>query len=45
MLKPTGKIREKLFAAKLVFKSIGVSYSNAPGEEGDLLSDIAGSAY
>ena len=38
MLKPLGRLGDKLFAAKLVFKPIGVGPT--PDEEGDLLTDI-----
>jgi hypothetical protein len=43
MLKPAGRLGDKLFAAKLMFKSVGVDY-RSPGEQ-DLLSDISGSTY
>jgi len=43
MLKPAGRLGDKLFAAKLMYKSVGVDY-RSPGEQ-DLLSDIAGSTY
>ncbi len=44
-LKPAGRLGDKLFAAKLVFRTIGTdSGARAPGEE-DLLSDISGSTY
>jgi hypothetical protein len=39
MLKRLGRLDNRLFVAKLVFRSIG-SGTTAPGEEGDLLSDI-----
>jgi len=42
-LKPSGRLGDKLFAAKLTFRSVGVDY-RVPGEE-DLLSDIGGSTY
>lgn len=43
ILKPSGRIGDKLFAAKLIYRSVGVDY-RTPGEQ-DLLSDIAGSTY
>ncbi len=43
ILKPSGRLGDKLFAAKLTFRSVGIDY-RAPGEE-DLLSDIGGSTY
>jgi hypothetical protein len=39
ILKPTGRLGDKMFAARLIFKSTGVGPS-LPGEEGDLLTDI-----
>jgi hypothetical protein len=39
MLKRLGRLDDRLFVAKLVYRSIG-SGTTAPGEEGDLLSDI-----
>ncbi len=39
MLKRLGRLDNRLFVAKLVYRSIG-SGTTAPGEEGDLLSDI-----
>jgi hypothetical protein len=48
MLKPAGRIGDKVFAAKLVFKAVGVSSSLAssvPTEEGDLVSDMMGSGF
>jgi len=48
MLKPAGRIGDKLFAAKLVFKPVGISSSLAssvPTEEGDLVSDMMGSGF
>jgi hypothetical protein len=43
ILKPSGRLGDKLFAAKLTYRSVGVDY-RVPGEE-DLLSDIGGSTY
>jgi hypothetical protein len=44
MLKPSGKLRDKLFSAKLVFKAANISY--APHyEEDDLVSEMASSDY
>ena len=45
MLKSAGKIREKVFAAKLMFRGVSTSFAPAPSEGGDLVSDIAGSGY
>lgn len=46
MLKRVGRLADKLFAAKLIFRETGVGPSNSsPSEEGDLLSDIMGSGY
>jgi hypothetical protein len=39
-LKPMGRVANKLFAAKLVFKMTGIG-TTVPGEEGDLLTDIS----
>jgi hypothetical protein len=39
MLKRLGRLDDRLFVAKLVYKSIGAGAS-VPSEEGDLLSDI-----
>jgi len=39
MLKRLGRLDDRLFVAKLTYRSIG-SGASAPGEEGDLLSDI-----
>ena len=39
MLKRLGRLDNRLFVAKLVYRTIG-SGTTAPGEEGDLLSDI-----
>ena len=39
MLKRLGRLDDRLFVAKLVYKMTGAGAS-APGEEGDLLSDI-----
>ena len=39
MLKPLGRLGDRLFSAKLVFKPIGMGPS-LPDEEGDLLTDI-----
>lgn len=46
-LKPAGRLGNKLFAAKLVFKGIGAEQpaTLASDEEGDLVSDIGGSNY
>ncbi|HLH76565.1 MAG TPA: hypothetical protein VKV28_07145 [Candidatus Binataceae bacterium] len=40
ILKPTGRLERKIFTARLTFKLTGSS-SGAPGEEGDLLTDIS----
>jgi hypothetical protein len=40
ILKPSGRLGDKLFAAKLTYRSVGVDY-RVPGEQ-DLLSDIGG---
>jgi hypothetical protein len=40
MLKPAGRLADRLFSAKLAFKLTGVGPTLA-GEEGDLLSDIS----
>jgi hypothetical protein len=46
MLKPAGRIAEKLFAAKLMFRSTGISpAATGAGEENDLVSDMMGSSY
>src|SRR5205814_7576414 len=46
MLKPAGRVRDKVFAAKLMFKGVGsVGAAAGPAEDGDLLSDLAGSGY
>jgi hypothetical protein len=39
MLKRLGRLDDRLFVAKLVYKMTGAGAS-APGDEGDLLSDI-----
>ena len=43
ILKPAGRLGDKLFAAKLTYKLVGVDYRSP--DERDLLSDIAGSTY
>ena len=43
MLKPAGRIGDKLFGAKLMYRTVGVDYSSP--SEPDLLSDLAGSTY
>ena len=40
MLKPLGRVGDKLFSAKLIFKPTGVGPTLPNSEEGDLLSDI-----
>jgi hypothetical protein len=46
MIKPIGKIRDKTFAAKLVFRAMGVNYNGGAGaDEGDLVSEIGASSY
>lgn len=46
MLKSAGRIGDKLFAAKLVFKSIGTGPgAGASSEDGDLVSELFGQAY
>jgi hypothetical protein len=40
MLKPAGRLGDKVFSAKLAFKLTGVG-PTLPDEEGDLLSDIS----
>jgi hypothetical protein len=40
ILKPSGRLGNKLFSAKLVFKLTGLG-PTLPGEEGDLLADIS----
>lgn len=40
ILKPTGRLERKIFSARLTFKLSG-SNPGAPGEEGDLLTDIS----
>ncbi len=40
MLKPAGRLGDKVSSAKLVFKLTGVG-PTLPAEEGDLLSDIS----
>lgn len=46
MLKRTGRLADKLFAAKLIFREIGVGpASSGSSEEGDLVSDIMGSGF
>ena len=40
MLKPSGRLGDKLFSAKLAFKLTGVG-PTIPHEEGDLLTDIS----
>jgi hypothetical protein len=40
MLKPAGRLGDKVFSAKLAFKLTGVG-PTLPDEEGDLLTDIS----
>jgi hypothetical protein len=40
MLKPLGRLGDKVFSAKLIFKPTGVGPTLAD-EEGDLLTDIS----
>lgn len=43
MLKPAGRLGDKLFAAKLVYRMTGVApASSGPAEGGDLVTDITG---
>ena len=44
MLKPAGRLADKLFSAKLMFKAANIAYV-PHHEEDDLLSEMAGSSY
>jgi len=44
MLKPSGRLGDKLFAAKLMFKGANIAYVSHHEEE-DLLSEMASASY
>lgn len=44
MLKPIGRLGDKLYSAKLMFKAANVAYVSH-GDEEDLLSEMNGSGY
>ncbi|MFZ0890436.1 MAG: hypothetical protein WA005_18500 [Candidatus Binataceae bacterium] len=45
MLKPTGRLGDKLYSAKLVFKAANIGYISRNEDEGDLFSEMGLSDY
>jgi len=45
MLKPTGRLGDKRYSAKLVFKAANIAYIARSEEEGDLFSEMGLSDY
>ena len=45
MLKPTGRLGDKLYSAKLVFKATNITYISRNEDEGDLFSEMGLSDY
>ena len=45
MLKPTGRLGDKLYSAKLVFKAANITYIPRNEDEGDLFSEMGLSDY